>query len=451
MTPIDFIKRIAPIIQKYSEQYGYKISSPIIAQACLESSFGNSYKAQYHNYFGLKFRANRCPSSCGTFTDKSKEQNADGSYRDIIDQWFAFKNMEDGVKGYFEFISISNYNKLREKNITNPKEYLEILRECKYMTSLSYVEKVLNIIDTYNLTQYDKKGENKLILTSSNIVYVANAILDYTCHTKNYTKYNSRNVDYIVIHYTANQKDTAKANAQYFSREVSGHASAHMFVDETSWYQIMRLCDRANHCGASSGYKYYHAKCRNDNSIGIEMCTSGNAIVSEKTKSNTAGIVAWMFIQFGWTANDVDWRLLRHWDVTHKLCPAQMACENNAEWIAFKNLVKEKIRKASEPQPQVFTPVFNGIDYSPVFNAQYYATRYADLVNAGLNTDQLLFNHFITNGMNEQRQASDEFCVGFYYANYQDLRLAFGTNYPAYYTHYCTNGKAEGRIANRII
>ena len=53
--------------------------------------------------------------------------------------------------------------------------------------------------------------------------------------------------------------------------------------------------------------------------------------------------------------------------------------------------------------------------------------------------------------MAEQRQASEEFCVGFYYNNYADLRNAFGNNFPLYYAHYCTNGKAEGRIADRAI
>lgn len=450
MTTIDFIKRIAPIIQKYSKQFGYHVSSPIIAQACIESAYGTSYKAKYHNYFGLKYRANRCPSFCGTFVDGSKEQRTDGSYYDITDSWFAFKDMEDGVKGYFEFISVSNYNKLREREITDPKIYLETLKECKYMTSLAYVENCMRVIDTYNLTQYDMKGE-EMILTSSNITYVVGAITDYKCDSHNYTKMNSRNVDYIVAHYTGNPKDTAKANAQYFSKEVNGHASAHAFVDDNDWYQIMRLCDRANHCGASSGYKYWHDKCRNNNSIGIEMCTSGNYIVSEKTKNNTAGIIAWLFIQFGWSINDVDWRLLRHWDVTHKNCPLQMAGENNAEWNTFKNLVKDKIRQATQPAPVEFQPIANGIDYSPVFNAVYYANRYPDLVNAGLTTEQLLFNHFLANGMAEQRQASEEFCVGFYYNNYADLRNAFGNNFPLYYAHYCTNGKAEGRIANRAI
>ena len=51
----DFISKIAPVVQKYAKQYGYKVCSPIIAQACLESGYGlSSLASKYNNYFGLK-------------------------------------------------------------------------------------------------------------------------------------------------------------------------------------------------------------------------------------------------------------------------------------------------------------------------------------------------------------------------------------------------------------
>lgn len=150
-----FISKIGPLVQKYAKQNGYKVASPIIAQACLESGYGTSYKAQFHNYFGLKYRNNRCPSAYGTFIDGSKEQRSDGSYYDITDQWFKFRDMENGVKGYFEFISISNYDPVRQ-NITDPIKFIEVLGQCKYYTSLTYLQNIKQIINSHNLTQYDK-------------------------------------------------------------------------------------------------------------------------------------------------------------------------------------------------------------------------------------------------------------------------------------------------------
>ena len=50
-----FIEEIAKNVQKYAYVYGILVHSPIIAQAILESGYGESkLAAKYHNYFGLK-------------------------------------------------------------------------------------------------------------------------------------------------------------------------------------------------------------------------------------------------------------------------------------------------------------------------------------------------------------------------------------------------------------
>ena len=95
------------------------------------------------------------------------------------------------------------------------------------------------------------------------------------------------------------------------------------------------------------------------------------------------------------------------------------------------------------------TPVYiyMGADFSPVFNPNYYANKYADLEEAFGHDDSALWCHFTTFGMNEGRQASEEFNVQIYRERYSDLQNAFGDNLPLYYWHYCTFGKNEGRSA----
>lgn len=156
------------------------------------------------------------------------------------------------------------------------------------------------------------------------------------CNSANYNNSPSRTVSYVVMHYTGNTSDTARANATYFKNNKP-EASAHLFVDETSIYQSVELRDIAWHCGGS---RYYHTSCRNSNSIGIEMCCSGNYKISEKTKKNAAYLCAYICKLIGITADKVDAYVLRHWDVTHKNCPAQMAGSSNAEWTEFKAMVK---------------------------------------------------------------------------------------------------------------
>ena len=157
----------------------------------------------------------------------------------------------------------------------------------------------------------------------------------------NYYTYSSRLVKFIVIHYTGNKKDTAKANATYFHNGLRG-ASAHLFTDDDSCYQSVALNNAAWAVGGTKVYK--HAECRNINSISIEMCCSGNSIVSEKTINNTAHLCAELCKYIGITADTVDTFVLRHYDVWDKQCPAQWATENSAGWTTFKEKVKAILR-----------------------------------------------------------------------------------------------------------
>lgn len=70
-------------------------------------------------------------------------------------------------------------------------------------------------------------------------------------------------------------------------------------------------------------------------------CTAGNYRISDKTKENAAYLCAYICNLLGITAAEVDTYVLRHYDVTGKNCPAQMAGSGNAEWAAFKARVKE--------------------------------------------------------------------------------------------------------------
>lgn len=165
------------------------------------------------------------------------------------------------------------------------------------------------------------------------------------CSSGNYTSKTDRIIKFIVMHYTGNSKDNAKNNANYFQLD-GRNASAHIFVDDSEIYQSVNLRDIAWHCGTKG--TYYHAECRNANSIGIEMCcTAGNYKISEKTKENAAHVCAYLCKQLGITAGEVDTYVLRHYDVTHKSCPAQMAGANNSEWKAFKDMVRSILKTGS--------------------------------------------------------------------------------------------------------
>lgn len=93
---------------------------------------------------------------------------------------------------------------------------------------------------------------------------------------------------------------------------------------------------------------------------------------------------------------------------------------------------------------------YNGVDYSDVYNFEYYINKYPDLKAAFGSDDFAAIQHFVRNGMNEARQASENFNVNSYRYEYPDLRQQYHNNLPAYYMHYIEYGKAEGRNATGV-
>ena len=153
-------------------------------------------------------------------------------------------------------------------------------------------------------------------------------------HAGNYAAGRSGPVEYIVIHYTSNQGDTAKNNADYFAREKVG-AGAHYFCDENEIWQSVKDTDTAWHCGAKT---YKHPECRNSNSIGIEICMNDkNGNVRQGSIDTAAELARYLMKRYGILLANV----VMHNQVTGKNCPAPMVSDP-ALWDAFKkSLIKE--------------------------------------------------------------------------------------------------------------
>lgn len=195
MSNEQFIKEIAALIQKYAPSYGIEVCSPVIAQAILESGYGTSELAvNAHNYFGLKYREGRCKTCIGVYHMTGSEQNADGSYTSSAMQWCKFSDMESGVIGYFDFTNISNYKNL--KGITDPRQYLENIKADGYATSLKYVDNLMRVIKTWDLTKYDKKEESNM----SNSPLVC-----YTNLSPNHSGQRTHSIDRITPHCVVGQ------------------------------------------------------------------------------------------------------------------------------------------------------------------------------------------------------------------------------------------------------
>lgn len=156
MTHKEFIEVIAKYVIKYANDYGIKVHSPIIAQAILESGWGGSSLAsKYNNFFGLKCGGSWKGKSVNLAT---KEEYTVGTLTDIRANFRVYDSIEDGVKGYFEFINYSRYSNL--KGVTNPEEYCRLIKADGYATSSTYVTNLMRVIRDNNLTRFDGTQEN---------------------------------------------------------------------------------------------------------------------------------------------------------------------------------------------------------------------------------------------------------------------------------------------------
>lgn len=146
---------------------------------------------------------------------------------------------------------------------------------------------------------------------------------------------------YIVVHYTGNNGDTALGNCKYFY-DVNRNASAHYFVDENGIYQCVKDGDVAWHCGAAT---YKHPYCRNNNSIGVELCSrkTGNYYFKDETVTNAVVLIKELMQKYNIPVENV----IRHYDVTGKMCPEPYV-RNSKDWQNFKARLAVQVKENDE-------------------------------------------------------------------------------------------------------
>lgn len=168
------------------------------------------------------------------------------------------------------------------------------------------------------------------------------------------TEYNHNDGDinrikYIVIHYVG-ATGSAEANCKWYASGDKG-SSAHYFVNfDGEIWQSVEDKDIAWHCGAKA---YYHPECRNANSIGIELCvrnkgdmssTSRDWYFEDDTIKSAIELTKELMKKYNIDSDHV----LRHYDVTHKICPNPFVYNDDKfTWDDFKQAINGKIENKS--------------------------------------------------------------------------------------------------------
>lgn len=146
-------------------------------------------------------------------------------------------------------------------------------------------------------------------------------------------------VEYIVIHNTGNNNDTAVNNCKYFATTNTRKAGAHFFVDQNG--VVARSIPMNRTAYSVGGAKYigteakYYGECTNANSVSIELCDIVNKDPSEVMIKSVRELIKYIQ-KYCPKAKTI----IRHYDVNGKPCP--MRYVDDKKWKALKKEMTKK-------------------------------------------------------------------------------------------------------------
>lgn len=154
---LKFINDIGTAARSYYDKYKI-LPSLVIAMAIKESGWGNSQLAsKHHNYFGMKW-STKCGTQYVEYNTKEYDKTA-GKYITVKAKFRSFPTLEEGIKGFYDFISgYKRYANLIGE--TDPVKACQKIQADGWATAPTYAVSLYNdYIVKYNLTRFDGSGE----------------------------------------------------------------------------------------------------------------------------------------------------------------------------------------------------------------------------------------------------------------------------------------------------
>ena len=165
LSEAEAVAKIGPLFTANQKTTGI-LACVSMAQFILESGYGKSELAQNaNNCFGMKtsLSGNSWSGSSwdgkSVYPKKTQEQNTDGSYVTITADFRKYACVEDSIADHAAYLlgAMSGSRKRYEglAGCTDYKKAAQIIKDGGYATSHTYVQNLCNIIERWNLTQYD--------------------------------------------------------------------------------------------------------------------------------------------------------------------------------------------------------------------------------------------------------------------------------------------------------
>ena len=137
-----FFNQLAPIVvNEYVRRKGQKrlYPSTVLAMAALESG----YNLNATTLFGIKGE--------GVVLDTTEYIN--GEYVNVKDSFKYFPNLTASVQGLYDLVQWDNYD--RATSSTDWEAECRMMKACGYATDPDYADKLINIVNSYQLTMFN--------------------------------------------------------------------------------------------------------------------------------------------------------------------------------------------------------------------------------------------------------------------------------------------------------
>ena len=447
-----YLNAIIEPVQRCCKRYGY-LPSVLIAQSCLENGYGiPSYwdnpqielLMKYNNMVGIK--SELLNSSWMEYTvwegeslNKDTPEQYNRGMVTINDNFRKYDTIERSFADFLLFITYaSNYGKggtpkygSSVLSIKDPATLITTVGTRGYATGKTYPTSVMKIVNKHNLTKYDDltgvqptiycpggkiEGEpaqstpapysdNIIKLVDRQIHNIISQNLSQVPATRGRNK-----IEFIVIHYLG----VPNADNPYL---YGGGYGGHFNIQRNG--EIYQAADPATaviwHCGGDlqgdSGHTF-HRICTNYNSIGIECgvaaATTKKEIsadsslwyFTEETQESLVWLVSYLMDKYGISADHV----IRHYDVTGKICPNPYVKNNNFKtswtWTQFKNNLAQyrKDKTITLPAGQSAVPAQQDVTPTPATSAYPTTPFPVTVIIDNLNMRQGPGTSYATNG-----------------------------------------------------
>jgi flagellum-specific peptidoglycan hydrolase FlgJ len=149
-----FIQKIGPIAQEVDQEFDL-LPSITIAQACLESDYGQSSLSQkYNNLFGVK---GTNPNTSAVLTTKEYEK---GKWIVVKARFQIYDSYEASIRAHARlFQKGTSWNARQYRHVLASKDYqtqAKALVKDGYATDPNYANKLIKLIEEYHLDRFDK-------------------------------------------------------------------------------------------------------------------------------------------------------------------------------------------------------------------------------------------------------------------------------------------------------